>query len=161
MNINKKAFVAALIEHLEAQFRISSQAALSAHEAATHEESKSEDKHDTRGLEASYLAGAQSRRASEIKEVISYCHHLELKTFGPDDPIQPSALVELETQKKRSLYFIVEKGGGIAIPVDGRNVQVITPKSPLGEALIGRSQGEDFDLEAQGGLRAYEILSVI
>lgn len=39
------------------------QAAQIAHEAATHEENIAENKYDTLGLEAAYLATGQARRA--------------------------------------------------------------------------------------------------
>ncbi len=43
------------------------QAAREAHETATHEENIAENKYDTLGLEAAYLATGQARRAKGIR----------------------------------------------------------------------------------------------
>ncbi len=55
------------------------EAALATYEAATHEESKPENEYDTRGLEASYLAGAQAKRTAEIEELLIILKHLDVK----------------------------------------------------------------------------------
>ena len=44
------------------------EAAKNTHEAATGQESKQEGKYDTRGLEASYLAGAQAQQTEKLTE---------------------------------------------------------------------------------------------
>ena len=51
-------------------------------EAATNEESKAENKYDTRGLEASYMAQAQSLRVSELKKD----HYNLLRMALPENP---------------------------------------------------------------------------
>ena len=55
--MNKSKILAAILEKLQSEIDALVRAAKSAHEAATHEESRAEDHHDTRGLEASYSAG--------------------------------------------------------------------------------------------------------
>ena len=47
------------------------QAARVAHETATHEENIAENKYDTLGLEAAYLATGQARRAQAIREAMA------------------------------------------------------------------------------------------
>jgi transcription elongation GreA/GreB family factor len=44
--------------------------------------------------------------------------------------------------------------------IDGRPVQVITPSSPLGEALLGKKAGEIFRVELRGGAREYQVISI-
>lgn len=46
------------------------QAARFAHETATHEENIAENKYDTLGLEASYLATGQARRAEALRQAL-------------------------------------------------------------------------------------------
>ena len=48
------------------------QAARVAHEAATHEENIAENKYDTLGLEAAYLAAGQTRRAEAIRQAMAH-----------------------------------------------------------------------------------------
>jgi hypothetical protein len=54
----------ALREKVRQELQAVEEAALASHHAATHEESRSEDKHDTRSIEAGYLAGAQAQRVA-------------------------------------------------------------------------------------------------
>ena len=64
--MNKSALIKKIVEHLSAELALYHKAARATHAEATHEQSKPENKYDTRGLEASYLARGQSRQAAEI-----------------------------------------------------------------------------------------------
>jgi transcription elongation GreA/GreB family factor len=162
--VNKKEIIAEILSRLEHEFQVISVSAKAAHEAATHEESRAEDSHDTRGLESSYLAGAQAQRAAELQQQILIYKFLEVKNFSEKDLIAPTAVVEIESSgkpTKKSVYFIAPGGGGLAagMKVQG-GIQILTPVSPLGEELIGRKVGDTVEIEAQGGMREYEILAV-
>lgn len=158
--MKKKEIVDRIVAQLEQELAGIVAAAQAAHEAATHEESRSEDKHDTRGLEASYLAAAQNRRAGELKTLISIFRTLPVRDFKPFDPIGLAALVEVESNGKKSSYFLVGEGGGVSVQVGQKTIQVITPRAPLGEALQGRVVGDVVEVENQNSVREYEILSV-
>ncbi|MGZ3792692.1 MAG: hypothetical protein ACXVCP_10100 [Bdellovibrio sp.] len=158
--MDKKMLVEAVRKKLEADVLVLKQAALATYEAATHEESKPENEYDTRGLEASYLAGAQAKRIREIEEILVILKHLEVKNFGTEDKINSTALVEVESSGRKSLFFILAKGGGISVPFNGRTVQVITPSSPLGEALQDQKKGGVAIIENGDQFREYEILNV-
>lgn len=129
-------------------------------EAATHEESKPENQYDTRGLEASYLAGAQSKRIVDTEELLMLYRHLEPKKFTPEDVISTTALVEVDLQGKIFFLFILPKGGGLTIEFEGQRLQTITPNSPLGEALLGLKVGQVALVERGAQVLEYEILSV-
>src|SRR5690348_3355162 len=98
----KKKIVAALQESLG----VLAMAARASHAEATHESSKAENKYDTRGLEAAYLAGGQARQAREILESIATYESLVLKEFATDEPIDQTALVEMESDGAKGWYFI-------------------------------------------------------
>lgn len=160
--MDKREILNRIVEKLQLEVTGLLAAAHAAHEAATHEESRAEDSHDTRGLEASYLAGAQAQRAADLSALISVYRLMPLKEFGPSDAIAPGALVELMSQGngRKAHYFVVPRGGGAAVQAQGLAIQVIAPQSPLGEALIGRRAGEEFEVETQGVVREYEVVSV-
>ncbi|MGZ5280089.1 MAG: GreA/GreB family elongation factor, partial [Pseudobdellovibrionaceae bacterium] len=69
-------------------------------------------------------------------------------------------LVEVILNGKRSLVFIMSKGGGTVLTVDGMAVQILTPSSPLGEALLGLKVGDTAIVETGDKTREYEILSI-
>ena len=70
-------------------------AAEDARQAATHEESKAENKYDTRGLEASYLAAGQARRAAEIRAALAAWQALQMRAYDDTQGIQLGALIWL------------------------------------------------------------------
>lgn len=145
---------------LEDELMAIKEAARATHEAATHEEAKAENQYDTRAIEASYLAGAQAKRAGEIDEILSLFVNIPLKAFKPDDPISSTAYVVLESGGKESHVLLMPKGGGFSLSYEGVVIKIVTPSSHLGEALLDRHQGETVDVEIGDQLRPYRILSI-
>lgn len=158
--MDKKKLIEALVNRLQKDLEILNQAAVATYQGAIHAESKSEDPHDTRGLEASYLAGAQAKRVSELEEMIKTFLYIDVKVFGSQDKISATALVGLQTENKVSYYLLMPKGGGLQILHDGMTVQVLTPQSPIGEALLGKKLYDEFEVLIQGKFRDYEVVSV-
>lgn len=166
----KKALLASLIEKLDAELTNMRRAAKDARDAATHEEAKPENDKDTRALEASYLAGAQAARVRELEGSIKLANSMELLDFAPDGgaarPIQASAVVTLEDDDEaRTTFFVAPVGGGVALSAGGVEAQVVTPTSPLGRQLLGKSQGDVIEMRAQtlrgpGPLREMSIVEV-
>ena len=64
--MNKTHLQTLIIDKLQADLAVAKDALKASHEAATHAESKAENKYDTRGLEAAYLADGQRKRVHEI-----------------------------------------------------------------------------------------------
>jgi transcription elongation GreA/GreB family factor len=135
--------------------------ARSAYEAATHAESRADNKYDTRGLEASYLAGAQAARAAEIRKVLGLCTQLTLRTFSPDDAVAISALVEIQSESGHQWVFLVPFAGGQSVEIDGQKVSIVSSASPLGGELMGRTRGEDVIVEMRGRKVEWQILNVL
>ena len=59
--MNKRALIKKIVARLTDELEVYFRAAHASRAEATHEQSKAENKYDTRGLEASYLAHGQSR----------------------------------------------------------------------------------------------------
>ena len=136
------------------------EAARSAREGATHEESRAEGDKDMRSTEQSYLARGQAMRAEELAEQLQRFELTPLPAFGPGDPIRAGALVRLAIEDDERVVLIVAQGGGTALEVDGVSVTVVTPSSPLGTALLGRREGDDFELEIRGRRREHVIQEI-
>lgn len=157
---NKRALILAIIERLENDLVVLKQAALATLEAATHEESKPENEYDTRGLEASYLAGAQAKRVAETNEALAVFRAMPLIEFGPQDSIRPLALVEIEIDRKKTVVFLVPNGGGLRLDFEGRTVQVVSPSSSLGESLLGLKVGDIAEFEVGHQIREAKVLAL-
>lgn len=160
VDMNKQQLLEAIVAQLVGELEVYLRAAQASHAEATHEQSKAEDKYDTRGLEASYLARGQSKQAAEMQSAIKEFQDLEPRAFGKDSFIDLGALVELEQGKERSFYFIGPRAGGTEVAVNGKEILVITPSSPLGAQLLGKKQGERLQLTLAGNRNQYRVLNV-
>lgn len=158
--INKQHLLAALKEQVRQDLESALTAARNTYDVATHEDNKAENKYDTRGLEASYLAGAQAKRAADIRATLESLENIQMRDFGTDSKIALTALVEVQHQDKSQLVVLMPKGGGMTVAHDGYNIQVITPESPLGRALIGRESGDSVEITAGSQRKEYDITSV-
>ena len=135
-------------------------AARASHVEATHESSKAENKYDTRGLEAAYLAGGQARQAREILDSIKLYQSLPLRDFARDDPIDLTAVVKLDADNSQAMYFIGPKSGGLEVKYDGQEIVVVTPQSPLGQNLIGKKAGHRWAAMLGGSIVKYHIVKI-
>lgn len=158
--MNKKKLIQFLTQKIADELAAITQAAKNTYDDATSAETKAENKYDTRSLEASYLAGAQAQRVSDMKEVLAIFENLPIKDFLSTSKIMLTALVQVSLVDKQSYLLIMPKGGGQSAIYEGLVVQVITPDSPLGKALVGRSCGDFVEVQAKGKLVEYEIVEV-
>ncbi len=148
--MDKKKIIQTLIEALESDLEKATNAAIESAESATHEESRSEGKYDTRGLETSYLANGQARHAIELRDSLAALQNFTVQTFSGTDPIALGALVTLLSSHGRETYFLAPGIGGIEIPDDDHStITVISSKSPIGSELIGSKTGDR--IRAGGG----------
>lgn len=142
--MDKKKLLRLITEKLAADLEVAVRAAQTAHETATHEENVAENKYDTLGLEAAYLAAGQSRRVEEIRQALGLYRNLVLRDFDEEQGIQLTALVTLlNADGSRRTVFLGPEAAGLKIDCEGREVLVITPRSPLGQSLIGRHPGDE------------------
>lgn len=158
--MKKAALLKKIVAALKENLGVLDKAAQTSRAEATHESSKAESKYDTRGLEAGYLASGQARQAREILESIKIYEALPLHDFGPDEPVNLTALVSLEVDGSPSWYFVGPKNGGLEIEHSGEEILVITPHSPLGENLIGRQAGARWTAKLGGATLKYHLVSV-
>ena len=145
--MDKAIILRALIAELEEELRRLLAANESAAAGATHAEARAETKWDTCGLEASYLARGH---AEQFKTLAAEVHNLR-GFVAPDysgRPIGVGALVEVEMEGTAMRFFLLHCGGGIDLMIEGREVTVITPESPVGAALLDKQQNDSFSFRA-------------
>lgn len=158
--MTKKEIVQVFTRQLEEEIAALTAAAQATYDEATHEESKPENKYDTRGLEASYLAGAQAKRVVEIREILGLFKNLNFKDFTPTDPVGATALVEVTIDGKRNTLLLLPKGGGFSLRSEGQNIQIISLTSFLGEAIVGLRAGDEAEYEIGPRSHICKILSI-
>lgn len=158
--MNKVDLLQQIIAQLSRDLDVLFTAAKTAHEAATHEENAPDNKYDTLALEASYVAQGQANRASEIRQAIEVYKQLSLTTPN-DDAIRLATVVTLEAADGTTkAVFIGPLEGGLKITVAGSEVVVITPGSPLGSELLGKTVGDTVFIGGGSARVNYEIVEV-
>jgi transcription elongation GreA/GreB family factor len=155
--MNKQALLRMLCDVLEAEIARATEAAERTRAGAVHEEARPENDKDTRALEASYLARGQAQRVVDLQETLRQIKFMDVRSFGPKDPIDLSALVKLEAGAETRWCLLVATAGGRKLELDGTQVDVLTPEAPLGRALVGRFLGDEFVLRAAGRAIEWEI----
>lgn len=158
--MKKGVLIKKVIARLSEELELYASAARASHAEATHEQSRADNKYDTRGLEAAYLARGQSRQVAEIELAIEQFQKMVLRDFTPEDPIDLGAFVEVTSKQGTSHYFIGPRAGGTEVEHDKKEVLVITPQSPLGQQLVGKKQGEKLQIEIAGTRSEYRVTKV-
>ena len=160
--IDKRALLAQLRADEERALATMLEAATTARNAAAHEEMRPENDKDTRALEAGYLAAGQSARAAELRRSLAELAKLTPRAFAPDERVDVLALVDVKDTEdgKATRYFIAPAGGGKRLQVSGATLLVITPGSPLGDALIGKRVGDVVEVAIAGKARELEVVAV-
>lgn len=151
-----------IITALDAVLDTSKNAAIQAHETATNGETVAENKYDTFGLEASYLAAGQSKRVAECEDNIKIFKLLEVQDFKPESLIRPGALIELEdAQGHIKTLFLSPVSGGLTVSFDQLEVTLVTLAAPLGKALMNQASGDEITVLMGHQKQSYVVLKII
>jgi len=128
---------------------------------ATSSEHNAENKYDTFKLESSFLARGQAKRVKELTDAVESLQMLPLKELHANSPIQLSALVQVEADdgQTRTLFFCAAAGGE-TIVVDGEEITIVTSRSPLGQAVLGKTTGDTFEMKFGPDTETFKVLSV-
>jgi transcription elongation GreA/GreB family factor len=145
--VNKETLLNLFKDLLKTNLQLAYDAAKNTYDIATHEENKAENKYDTRGLEASYLAGAQAERVADIKKTLTVFDTIKINNFTEQSKVALTALIELQSSEKALLLLLMPMGGGLTLNSEGRTIQVITPESPLGQNLVGKEIGDSVQIK--------------
>lgn len=151
----------ALAAALERSLQTMVNAAKSTREGAIHEDSRAEGDKDMRSTEQSYLARGQAMRVEDLAEQLQRLAGFSLERFDADSAIGAGALVLVQVDEAQRVFFVMPHGGGNVLRVDDVEVTVVTPSSPVGQALLGKLVGDEFELSVRGTARQWMIESVV
>jgi transcription elongation GreA/GreB family factor len=160
--VQKSTLRAAIIAKLRQELTLQASAAAMARDEAISEESRAENKWDTHSQEAAYLAESQAKLAGEIGASIELYAALPLPDFGSADAVAIGAVVEVAPAAggKPVSYFIGPRAGGMELKLDGREILVLTPQSPLGRQLLGKRAGDEIKTTGRGAPVVMRIVAV-
>lgn len=154
----KTSLIAELVERIRAELRTVVAAQKASHEGATHEEAKPENDKDTRALEQSYLARGQAERVVTLSADLNLMTQFRPRIFEEAQAIGLGAAVWTEDDaEKKQGYLLAPAGAGEQLESTAGLLKVVTPRSPLGRALIGRHVGDDVEIDSPTGKRTLFI----
>jgi transcription elongation GreA/GreB family factor len=133
--------LAALVALLSDELAVLLQVTAAARDEATSPESRAENKYDTRATEASYLAAGQGERLVTLRHLLAWAES------------GTGALVQVDPP---AWFLLAPDGGGRVVRVSGVEVRVVTPGSPVGEALAAAAPGDVVRI----GPREVEVVAV-
>jgi hypothetical protein len=140
--VDKAQILLGILDRLSAEFEADHATSKMTRAASNDAETKSEGKYDTRSTEENYLADGLARKAFAAAQSAKAFRDLPPENFGPEQPIDLGALVELSFDGERAWFFLGPTAGGIEIECEGQLVTVITRGSPLGDQIYGKKVGD-------------------
>ncbi|HEX9994803.1 MAG TPA: transcription elongation factor GreA [Acidimicrobiales bacterium] len=98
----------------------------------------------------------QGKMEGRIRQLQALLEQAEITEGGGSDTVAPGSVVTIvyEGDDERERYLI----GSIEERRDG--LDVMSPGSPLGQALLGRSVGDRVSYEAPGGSLTVEVVDI-
>lgn len=160
MVVNVEAIWQALFVELTRLIVVAKEGADKAHAAATDKEAIAENKYDTRGLEASYLAHGQQERMAQCLEDNALFDALYIKRESSPSQVALGAVVTLAKDDVIRYVLIGPSAGGIKLECSGIEVLVITPQSPLGALLMGKELDDEVKLIIGDNAVNYDIIAI-
>ena len=159
--MNKKDLLQKIITALNDDLKLLTEAAKTAHAAATHSECLPDNKYDTTGLEASYIAQGQANRAQDILKSLDRYRKLVLRHFDEETPIRLTALVTIEAEDGSCRQiFLGPDAGGLKLVDGDTECIVITPESPLGRALLGKVCDDEITIGLGSSRKTFTVVGV-
>ncbi len=159
--MNKLDLCQQVLERLAEDLLQAEQAVRVAHETATHEENIAENKYDTLGLEAAYLATGQARRAEGIRQALASWRRFSPSPYDATRGIQLGALVWLvDADDQQQLLFLGPDGGSMRLVSGAQFVQVISSVAPLGRAMLGKREGDEVSMQVARVRQQFEVVRV-
>jgi transcription elongation GreA/GreB family factor len=159
---SKSILLDQIITVLENAYQNAVEAANQARDTATNGENVAENKYDTLGLEAAYLAHGQSQRAIDLKTEIAAFKNLAPTHCSADDEIRIGSMVVLTDESDNEQHLLIGPGaGGLKLIHVGKEFLVITASAPLGKALLGCHLDDEIELAPAGKTKRFEIVHVL
>ena len=158
--MTKKAIHQRFVDQLTRELESITAAAKNSFAAATGDAHYAESKYDTFSLESSYLARGQAKRVKELTDTLARLQVLPLKKLRKNTPSRLGALVRLEADDgdKRTLFFC-PGGGGEQITIDGEEILLVTFSAPIGQAVLGKTVGDTFNIKMGVMPQTFRVVS--
>jgi len=155
--MQKREVLQSIIVQLQADLSVLEEAVNLARDTATHADCLGSSKYETMGLEASYLAQGQGIRLLEVERALQYFTDLPL--VPSHGVVGLSSLFVLQDEQgNMQRLWLASEAGGLKVQCGDALITVITPKAPLGRAVMGKAMHDSVEVNIAGELRSYEVV---
>jgi transcription elongation GreA/GreB family factor len=162
--MEKAALVAQLIEKLRASAQVAETESNAAADEARDGATPGERVESSRSaLEFSRMARAQALRARELRAGIEALAEFRPKPLARGARVELGALVEVEDEAGNGqTLFLAPVGAGEELVGPGGDgfFTVVTPKSPIGSAVLGKREGDAASTRIRGETREWTVVWV-
>ena len=109
-------------------------------------------------LRDEFEGGQSQMNLEQTKAQWLMLRFLPRRMYEPTEPIAAGSLVTLETGGRESLCLLVPAHGGLVTRWKDHALQLVTPDSPLGSAILGKMKGNSVEVAlSAGNTRSYLI----
>jgi transcription elongation GreA/GreB family factor len=166
----KQFFVDELKRHYQELISSAHEAEAVSAESAQQISSESRRKEDKKGaLQATRTADGHKQRreraAGELKSLVALGNG-PAAPVAADAPVGIGALVDVSIEGDEGTeiktLFLLPVGAGTELSGPGGDgfIQVISPESPVGQALCGSRAGDGFEISIRGSEREWTVIDV-
>ena len=155
-----------LLEQLRAQLRRTATGALEAAIDAADEARTAVDPTDRSAdsgsaVELARMARGQGKRRDRALAELSALDAFNPRVLEETSSVRVGALVEIEDEEtgEGRTFFLAPAGAGATLtgPGGDGHLTVVTPRSPLGRAVVGQHVGDVVQVEIKGEIREWAI----
>jgi len=153
--MEKKKILENLLEEMNIDSGRTAGAAHEYKQAAIDAPGRNQSRYDSSKTEHGDFAGRLSNRYTEKIKGIESIN--KMKFPKNPDSIRLGTLVSLENGNGNVNYFVLPYGGGKCVDSDKGKVAVVTPESPVFQAMNGKVKGEEFSFREMH----YKVLGIL
>jgi transcription elongation GreA/GreB family factor len=167
----KRYFLEELKRAYEARIAGAARAESEAESGAAQVRGESRRREDAKeaALQGRLASGHRRRRKQAVAEMERLLEFAEggLRRFGRSDRVDVGALVDVRIEdeageSERTLFFLpVGAGTELQGPGGDGFVQVVTPRSPVGKALLHARTGDAFEIVVDGRDREWTVVDLM
>jgi transcription elongation GreA/GreB family factor len=161
--MDKRFLLAQLTEHLQTAARTARLAMQAAVSEARDGATPAEKRDDARvAQENAGLARGHRARLDRITAEIAALEKLELPPSTRRQRAALGTIVEVEDGDEGRTFFLAPVGAGVELTGPGGDgiLSVVTPSSPIGRAVLGRSVGDTLEVVVKGEGREWTVTCV-
>lgn len=93
----------------------------------------------------------------ELKLDLHKLEELKHFEFKESSEVILGSIVKVQMDQGTRLYFVSPSFGGVHLKLGQDLIYVVTVISPIGEAMMGLSEGDEFELDSE---KIYSVLTI-